>query len=652
VPDFHTGSVFAGHRIEGVAGRGGMGIVYRATQLALDRTVALKLIAPELADDPGFRARFVAESKAAASIEHPNVLPIYYAEEREGLLYIAMRFVDGADLRRLLRAEGALEPRRAARIVDQVASALDAAHERGLVHRDVKPANVLLGPRDHAYLTDFGLTKAVAASSAASRTKGWVGTLGYIAPEQIRGERVDARADVYALACVLFHALAGRPPYGRDSDEATLWDHLNEPPPSVGDHVPRAFDAVLRRGMAKDPADRYPSAGDLGRAALAAAGEATDTGPERRVAVGAAAPAAETRPAGGDDGAEARTEALPGARPPRRGRHRARLAAALAGLALAGGAAVVLLTGGDPARPRGQVAQPTPTPRRPAEPHVVRTVAVGERPNDVVVSRGTVWVSSSRSTVVMRIDAATGRVQRPSLRTGRGVKAMAAGFGSLWVLNFDRATVTRYSLRTRRRLSSTPVPSGRPNAIALAAGAVWVGTLRRDASGEQDAVLRLDPRSGRVLRRVAVPAGVGGIDAGRSAVWVVNRTSQTVTRLDIRTAALTPVPVGRDVRGIAVGVDAVWATSFAEDAVTRIDPRTLRRTTVPTGGGPTSVAAAPGTVWVVNNTESTLTRIDPATRRRVGEPVPVALNPFAIDVAGRSLWVTSIGEDRAQRVDF
>jgi hypothetical protein len=211
--DLQPGDVFAGHRIEGVAGRGGMGVVYRAVQLSLDRIVALKTIAPALAADPAFAARFVRESKAAAAVEHPNVIPIFSAGEDDGVLYIVMRYIDGPDLRSVVRAEGRLAPERAAAIVAQVAAALDAAHARGLVHRDVKPANVLLDRADHAYLTDFGLIKRLHSSATvATRAGGWVGTLGYVAPEQIRDERVDARTDVYALGCVLVHALTARRP--------------------------------------------------------------------------------------------------------------------------------------------------------------------------------------------------------------------------------------------------------------------------------------------------------------------------------------------------------------------------------------------------------------------------------------------------------
>src|SRR3954451_2001244 len=287
------GQVFAGHRIEAEAGRGGMGVVYVATHLALNRRVALKLIAPDLAADEGFRERFKQESMTAASIDHPNVIPIYHAGEEDGKLYITMRYVDGTDLRAMIARDGKVEARQAAEIVSQVAAALDAAHKSGLLHRDVKPANVLIGEAGQAYLTDFGLTKHAGSKSGLTKTGMFVGTLDYIAPEQLQGGPVDARVDVYALGCVLYQSLTGTVPFPRDSEPAKIWAHMqDEPPPIVPSHpdVPAQFEQVVRRAMAKKPDDRYPSAGDLGRAALAAA-EARDvaTG-ERSVATGEAAP--------------------------------------------------------------------------------------------------------------------------------------------------------------------------------------------------------------------------------------------------------------------------------------------------------------------------------------------------------------------------
>ena len=284
------GDVFGDFRIESVAGRGGMGVVYRAVQLDLGRPVALKLIASDRAADPAFRERFQRESRLAALIDHPNVVPVHGAGEEDGQLYLVMRYVPGTDLHRLLKHEGPLEPERAADIVAQVASALDAAHAAGLVHRDVKPANVLIAG-EHAYLGDFGLTRMLSSEEQLTETGQWLGTTDFSSPEQLQGERVDARADIYSLGCVLHAALLGGPPFPRSTIPATLLAHLNDPPPRPSEHgAPQGFDRVMARALAKDPADRYPSAGDLGRAALAAARGESVTESERSVAIGPAAP--------------------------------------------------------------------------------------------------------------------------------------------------------------------------------------------------------------------------------------------------------------------------------------------------------------------------------------------------------------------------
>ena len=242
-----------------------MGLVYRARQRRPDRTVAIKVIAPELAADPAFRARFEQESATAAEIEHPNVIPVYEVGEDDGLLFISMRFVHGVDLGRLLAQSGRLEPQRAAGLISQVADALDAAHARGLVHRDVKPGNILVAERDHVYLTDFGLTKRTSDSRGMTQTGMFVGTVDYIAPEQVEGRRLDARADVYALGCVTYELLSGTVPFPRDSDIAKIFAHVNDPPPRLRD-VPQPLAAAVERAMAKRPQDRFLSAGDFGRA--------------------------------------------------------------------------------------------------------------------------------------------------------------------------------------------------------------------------------------------------------------------------------------------------------------------------------------------------------------------------------------------------
>jgi serine/threonine protein kinase len=267
-----VGSIFAGHRIDGVVGRGGMGVVFRASDRVLDRTVALKVIMPEVAGDPVFRARFERECRLAAALDHPHIVEVFHAGEEHGLLYLTMRFVDGYDLRRLLDAESRLEPPRAVEIAAQTASALDAAHGLGLIHRDVKPENVLIAQRpggEHAFLTDFGITKR-AADEPLTRTGVAIGTVDYTAPEQARGTDVDARADVYSLGCLLFRMLTGRVLFPRGTELDKLFAHVHEPPPELLDVVPDLpprLQEVLDRALAKDPRERQQSAGELARSA-------------------------------------------------------------------------------------------------------------------------------------------------------------------------------------------------------------------------------------------------------------------------------------------------------------------------------------------------------------------------------------------------
>ena len=274
------GTQVAGFRIESVLGRGGMSVVYVAEQVRLGRRVALKVLTTELAWDEQFRERFVRESQIAAAIEHPNIIPIYDAGEDDGLLYIAMRFVEGPDLKEVLK-RGLLGVGRTIFLVEQIASALDAAHAHSLVHRDVKPGNILLEETtDHAYLTDFGVAKQTTARGLTS-TGHFLGTVEYAAPEQIEGGPVDARTDVYALGCVLFECLTSTPPFAHGTEHAVLHAHLVDPPPSVTrirPELPHAFDGVIATALAKDPAERFASCGDLVHAARNAA-----SGSARRV---------------------------------------------------------------------------------------------------------------------------------------------------------------------------------------------------------------------------------------------------------------------------------------------------------------------------------------------------------------------------------
>ena len=247
-----------GYRIEGVAGRGGWSVVYRAVDLTSGRTVAVKAVAPDHAGVPELRARFRSERRVASALDHPNVIPVLAS----GADHIVMRWVEARPLWELLP----LDVPRAARVVAQVADALDALHAAGFVHRDVKPGNVLIGPGEHAYLTDFGLAKPLDADAGLTGEGRWLGTVDYAPPEQIRGRAADERSDVYALGATLFHAVTGRVPYPRDDDIDKMSAHLNEPPPRHDSPL----DPVVRRAMAKDPAERFASAGELSRAALEA----------------------------------------------------------------------------------------------------------------------------------------------------------------------------------------------------------------------------------------------------------------------------------------------------------------------------------------------------------------------------------------------
>ncbi|HXJ64727.1 MAG TPA: serine/threonine-protein kinase [Actinomycetota bacterium] len=274
--DARIGSEIAGYRIDAFLGRGGMSVVYLATDLRLKRRAALKVLAPELAADAGFRERFISESELAASLDHPNVIPVFEAGEADGVLFIAMRYVRSTDLKALLAREGRLDPRRALSIVGQTAGALDAAHAEGLVHRDVKPGNILVAEgqgdqgRDHVYLSDFGLTKRARERTGLTRTGQFVGTVDYVAPEQIEGKEIDGRTDEYALACVLYECLTGESPYPKDDETQVLIAHLMDPVPSlsaVRPDLPPALDQVLRKGMAKRKEDRYPDCVGFVRAA-------------------------------------------------------------------------------------------------------------------------------------------------------------------------------------------------------------------------------------------------------------------------------------------------------------------------------------------------------------------------------------------------
>jgi serine/threonine protein kinase len=375
-----AGATFGGFRIERTLGHGGMGIVYLATEVRLERQVALKVIRTELAGDQDFRARFRSEQLTAASVEHPRVITVFGAGELDGLLYVSMRYVPGRDLGRLVEAEGALSSGDAAQLIAQVADGLDAVHAAGLVHRDVKPHNVIVGEDGDAYLTDFGLAKAMAATSGLTATGQVIGTVDYMAPEQIEARRVDARTDVYALGGVLFNAITGKVPYAERESSAKMWAHVNEPPPSVGRRG-GVLDPVIRRAMAKDPIDRFPSAGDLGRAAVAAIRGEAVTEPEHVVGAGEAAPLPETVRL-------SRDPALPPTDPQPRPRHRGRtLAFILALLAIAGLGAAAAIEAPKLSRSQGTAASSETGGTSPSSPSGVTVPSLAGQPLDAAEQR-------------------------------------------------------------------------------------------------------------------------------------------------------------------------------------------------------------------------------------------------------------------------
>src|SRR5438105_89164 len=273
-PDRRIGTELGGYRIVEPLGSGGTSVVYRAEHVRLGRPAALKLLTQGFGE-ADFSGRFLRESQLAASLDHPSIVPVYDAGEEDGLLYIAMACVEGDDLKTLLAEEGRLDVRRTLRILGQIGSALDAAHARGLVHRDVKPANILVAEGDRAYLSDFGVVKEL-AGNGTTRTGSFVGTIEYCAPEQIEGQEVDGRADVYALACVLYECLTGAPPFHRPSEVAILNAHLHTPPPKLSrtaPDLPAPLEPVISKALSKSPLDRYATCAELIGAARAAAAE-------------------------------------------------------------------------------------------------------------------------------------------------------------------------------------------------------------------------------------------------------------------------------------------------------------------------------------------------------------------------------------------
>jgi serine/threonine-protein kinase len=654
-PTFAPGSTFAGYRIEAEAGRGGMGIVYRATQVALGRPVALKLIAANFAGDRSFRERFKREWETAASIDHPNVIPVYEAGEADEHLFIAMRYVEGLDLANLLAREPELAADRAVRIISQVASALDAAHARGLVHRDVKPANVLIGAEEHVYLTDFGLTKH-ASQDALTKTGLFVGSVDYAAPEQIRGEAMDARTDVYSLGCVLYQTLTKRLPYDKPADVAKMYAHVSEPPPVVSEarlDGSTAFDAVVAKAMAKEPDDRYQTAGDLARAAQAAIVEGSDPSMSR----------AAKKPRSG------RNRIVKGSDPSTNGEVSKRTKVAIgitlpavlvAGLAAAGLAAsgVIGGSGDDAPAPKATVTAATtaeattPPPEKTVaptgQPKAVATIKVGKGPDGVAVSGGHVFVANQQDGTLSVIDPEADEVTGEEIDAGSRPDGVVAGKGVVWLAGAGSDSVRRFQA-AGEIVPTAKVPVGdRPEAISLGKQLVWVANVN------DNTVNRIDRATPSV---VGSPIGVGskpsGIFVGRRFVWVANNGDDTVTRIDPSTAEVVgdPIAVGSKPRGVIETSNFAWIANSGDGTVTRLDRKTGQLIgTTKVGLNPRQLAFGNGFVWVTNNGDNTVTRLDPNTGRVIGSPIPVGQKPLGIASGAGAVWVANHADHSITRI--
>jgi serine/threonine-protein kinase len=616
--DTRIGTEVAGYRIEALIGRGGMGAVYLAEHLRLGRKVALKLLAPELAENQKFRDRFLRESKIAASIDHPNIVPIYDADEVDGVLFLAMRYVEGTDLRELISAEERLDPARTAAMAQQLGDALDVAHARGLVHRDVKPGNVLVTPRrdptgrDHAYLSDFGLTKRALSVSGLTQTGQIVGTIDYVAPEQVKGDPVDGRADQYSMGCLLYQCLTGEVPFPRDIEVAVLWAHVQEPSPSLaGAGFGERLDAVIGKALAKEPKDRYETCGELASAFSEAVGVTPRPGRVRRIR-------------------------------PRRKRRRLLLAAvAVAIVLIASGTAVFLLRGGTTYVPGvNTVARIDANTGVFDEP-----IAVGQSPNGIAFAGSSGWVTNRDNQTVQPFDPDTDETQSATATQGvpTGISGGAegvfitTGFGS----QSGSSQVLSVNLNTSQVEPKCAVPSS-TFGIAQGGGFVWVPVA---ITGD---VWRLDPSQ---CDHEKIPLGQDADPEVIAAagdplqVWVGDGVAQTVYQVDPQTLEAHPFGVGGSPSGIALGSDSVWISVEQGDSVVRLDAASGQtRDTISVADvgcdGPRGIAVGAGGVWVGCHGSGLMALIDPRTDEVTGT-LQVRGSPDAVvaDTEG-NVWVT------------
>jgi serine/threonine protein kinase/ABC-type oligopeptide transport system substrate-binding subunit len=598
------GTEFAGYRIESLLGHGGMAVVYLAEHIGLERKVAIKVLAPALAEDERFRERFVRESRLAASLDHPNVIPIYEAGEADGRLFIAMRFVEGTDLKGLIREFGPMEPAVVVPILRQVAGALDAAHAKGLVHRDVKPANVLIARTPageiagaHVYLSDFGLTRRTSSDSGLTGTGQFMGTLDYAAPEQFQGRPTDARTDVYALGCVLFEMLTGHAPYRAEFDAALMFAHISEPPPAVTVDragLPPAVDDVVATAMAKSPDDRYASAGDLASDAAGALGfEGV-----------AYTPASQP------------SKASKSSKGPKPGRRSFRQRLVVAGIAVAVVVALLAFllpsilgsSGGsaEAATPAGMAIIDAKTGAQRAFVPLSKV----KSPAEVVYSDGTYWVLNLSPPQFVPVSE-SGRVGTPVNVPFDDMAYYAVDGGTLYATQHQGNKVAVVDLAHGRIEHTFTIKAERSGLgwPVVAGDHLWIG-------GESGFVYELDRGTGRLEQTVGPIPSSYTLAYGEGAVWAAGNTR--VVRIDPDTAATTTTDSPGGTGYLAVGGGSAWTADETKGVVFQIAPTGTLADTIRTGDGARVVSydQVNDALWVGNQDVGTVTAIDALTGKR------------------------------------
>jgi ABC-type transport system substrate-binding protein len=583
------GTTIAGYRVLSAVGEGAMGAVLLAEHEVSGERVALKLLDPELARDDRFRARFLRESQVAAGLDHPNIIQVFESGEADGFLYLAMAYVEGTDLRELLRHDVRLEPERAIDLVGDVAAALDAAHAAGLIHRDVKPANILVardGEHERAVVCDFGLARHLSSAASLTSDRTFVGTIDYVPPEQIEGGTIDGRADVYSLGCVLYECLSGERPYERESELSVVFAHLNEPPPALSAVRLElaSFDWVFATALAKAPDERFDTCGEL-------------------VEAGRAALRGET----------------PGRR--RRSRSRALLIGAAAAVVALAGLAAFLFTGGDGKPAAGASRIPlqgnrlnlldTASKRVLATVRLPGGVSLANGGIDVTAGRRSAWVLLVGKQELLRVGLGTHRIEGttrlPWIPAGR----IVAGGGLVWASQDGGPGVVGIDMRTGRIARRFSIDGGNAVGIAFGAGSLWL------AQGTD--VARMDPRDGNVIARIAQrPGQVGEIQwlvFSRGYLWGAGPNGYVRKYDPGANQIVAQTHISGWIGDLAVGRD-VWVSSTLEGVVYDLNLDDLSPSgTAPAGIGPERLSLGGGRVWVASPGDLTLSTIDVPTGR-------------------------------------